>query len=699
MRSTATTPRSRCATPPTRRWPCSTRRSPASTGADDHGDADQHPSRGSRRRKRVAAANRATRGRAGRARLRGQEPRRVRAAGPLPGRAGGAVQGLLVDGGAGRGHARGRPRRAGGVVRRQRSGRNAARRARAGRESRAGDPHRAAGAAPGARDRRRGPRGVLRLVVSPVPLAESIRGGPPREFLVSGAYHTPSGHLHLGHLGGPFLSADVLARHLATLGHTVTTITSTDAREGYVLLTAELEGRSPQEVARDYYLSARDTLEAFDLHYDTFIDFSSEPWATLHREQCHAAADEMTRRGRAAVETVRLPRSRRSGRFVIGPFALGSCPSCGAAAAGTSCESCGMWFGPGDLRGVRPRLPDDGDLEWEAARLVYLSGGPAFSTAEVERRFPPGYADLLDRYVAFNGSRIHVTHPLGWGTPWRAHELGDESVHVSYGTGSCAATVVTGMEYQTLAGGGPSPFSRASGVTTVLTGGYDAALPCMMVLALTDAGSDFDPYRHHVLSRFMLLDGRKFSTTAGHAIRGSTYIEAGLDPDAFRLYAARLFSPYEEGDFVPEEFARWTSDLLAGRLEPAVSAALASAEPEPLSGAAADAVRGAMGKLERALAVPGTDLRRAAEVVEEWAVAGYAGAGAYWWLKALAVLAYPFMPRWGTGLWRALGADGDPSLVGFEAGDRPRPERYSPLPKVGPAELARLRGQREEAHA
>jgi methionyl-tRNA synthetase len=534
-------------------------------------------------------------------------------------------------------------------------------------------------------------------------LVDLIRDGPPRDYLLSGAYHTPNGHLHLGHLGGPFLSADVMARHLETLGHRVTRITSTDAYEAYVLLASRLERRPPREVAAFYWRSAADVLEAFDLHYDSFIDFSVNPWATEHHKHCQGVAERMQRRGRTEVLSVSIPRSRRSGRFLVGPFVLGRCPLCGADAAGTACEACGMWFGPAELEDVRPRLEEDGDVVWETFPTVFLRVSDELTVDEVERRFPAGYTPLLERFLAHNGGRLHLTHPLGWGVPWCADELPPGTVHVSYGTGSHAATVVTGLEYRRLTGAEQSPFHRASGVTTILTGGYDAALPCMMVVALKDVQSDFDPYRHHVMNQFMLLEGRKFSTSTGHVILGSEYIEAGLSSDLFRLYAARLFSAYREGDFILSEFGEWANTFLGERVEPIVRAALertGAHEPEPLDQDVAVRVARALTEQTCALALPDTDLARASDAIERWLAVGESETvAAYWWLKTLAVLTYPFMPRWSTGLWQCLGGGRSPSVAGLELRAVARPETYEPLLTVREEQLARLARSREEAHA
>jgi methionyl-tRNA synthetase len=532
-------------------------------------------------------------------------------------------------------------------------------------------------------------------------LVDSIRPGRPGNFMISAAYHTPNGHLHLGHLLGPFLAADVMARHFQTLGHRVVCTTATDAHEAYVLLSARVEGRSPEAVATGYYASARRTLAGFAMHQDSFTDGAAQPWNAAYHEHSHRIAAHLVRRGRIELRTARLPRSRRSGRYAVGPFALGECPACGASGGGTCCETCGMWFPPGDLVNPRPRLAEDGDLTWVEVPGAVLNGGPEFSVDEVERRFAPGYAELFAAYLRLNGPRIPVSHPLGWGVPWRAHPVPPEMVHVSYGTGSYAAMAVAAERYAEISGTGLDPFSRSGAVTTILTGGYDAALPCMFLLALMDDELDWQPYQHHVLNRFMRLNGEKFSTSRGHVIAGHAYLDAGLPADPVRMYAATIFPRDRESDFRPASFAAYVAGTLHERLDACVAQAVRDAETGEaeageaarLDPATAVAIGQAVARQVAALAPPGADLRAASAVVHDWLAVGASGmarTAPYWWAKAMAVLAFPFMPGWAGALWQALGAAGAPALAGFEDRGTPAWSRYVPVPEVPPAWLDRL---------
>jgi methionyl-tRNA synthetase len=527
-------------------------------------------------------------------------------------------------------------------------------------------------------------------------LIDAVRRGPSQRYLITAAYHTPNGALHLGHLGGPFLSADVLARHLLSIGHEVARITATDAHESYVHLAALSQGRSATEVASANYRSARDTLAAFGMHQDAFIDLGDETWARPYREDSDSIARHMMARKRVELRELTLPRSRRSGRFVIGPFAVGRCPFCSAEAAGTSCEVCGMWFGANHLRDVRPRLEEDDDLEPITVPTVYYKGGPEFSPEEVDRRFPRGASELLERYIKWNGRVIKGTHPLGFGVPFTALDLGHDAVHFSYGSGSCAATYAIAREYRHLTGTSLEPFSRSRPITTVLTAGYDSLLPCMFLLALVDKAVDWEPFHHHVINRFLLLNGRKFSTSAKHVISGPDYVLAGFSPDLFRMYAGSIFSAEAESDFRPSEFSSFVASELQGRLERTTLEALGRAAREPLNSLTGP-TRDSFGALVEArakhLAAGHVDVAAAARAVMHWVThlgPSFAVEAPYWWLKGLAFLVNPFMPEWATSLWQALGGRGTPSLASIEERGAVVPGLYAPIPSVALDGLERL---------
>ncbi|MDI2128353.1 class I tRNA ligase family protein [Yinghuangia seranimata] len=498
-------------------------------------------------------------------------------------------------------------------------------------------------------------------------LPDDLPNPAGKSFLISAGYHTPNGPLHLGHLGGPFLHGNVLARHLESLGASVAQITGTDAHESYVLLSAVLEGVEPRAVSAPNHALAVDALDGFGMHQDTFADSGAPDLADKYALYSHELVRLLRARGRTEVRTVDMLRSTSGGRIVVGPFAVGTCPDCGAEAAGTCCEACGLWFGPELLRDTRPRLAADEPTEPVRVPTVYLHLSPDFGTDYLARRFPARHLRLVDAYLKANGPWVPLSHPLGWGVPWQdVPGLLPGTVHTSYAVGTYASNRIL-KDLFCESRGLPDPFARDTSTTTVLASGLDAVLPCMLLAGLTDPELDWQPYRHHLINEFMLLDGAKFSTTRGHAVTAQQYLDTGLPTDLFRLYAALITRPGHEADFRVDAFAEFSRAVVAERLAPLTRRALATAVDRPgeFGGRVADSAGAAVRATVTALSLEDCDLGAAAAEVMGWLEAGESGLAEdapYHWLAVMSWLLYPFAPAWATDLWTALGLPGGPSL-------------------------------------
>ncbi|MFD5648740.1 class I tRNA ligase family protein [Streptomyces sp. NPDC127039] len=527
-------------------------------------------------------------------------------------------------------------------------------------------------------------------------LSEAFADHGRRDYLVSAGYHTPNGPLHLGHIGGPFLHGNAVARHLESLGNQVSQITGTDAHESYVLLSAVLQDCAPRAVSRPQHAAAATVLTGFGMRQAAFADSGAAPLADEYVRHSQEIARRLVDGGRTVVREVPMMRSRSTGRVIVGPFAVGGCPACGAEAAGTCCEECGVWFGPELLRAPRPRLPVDDRTEPIAVPTVYLRMADTFHRTELARHFPQRYLQLADAYLAVNGPWLPLSHPLGWGVPWQGVAgLPEGTVHTSYVRGTYASNRILKDLFHAATGLG-DPFTRDSPVTTVLASGLDAILPCMFLQGLTDPGWDWQPYDHHLLNEFLLLDGEKFSTSRNHVITARRYIDSGLSPDLFRMYAGLLSVPGQAADFNVAAFARFCRTVLAGRLEPLVRQSLDLAAGRPgawttsFTSRAQLAVRGRID----ALTLCDSDLSLAARQVIDWLEAGETGLAKDepgGWLRVLCWLTAPFMPAWAQSVWECLGLPGHPRLDGLEDSAPVQPGRYQGFGLPGDAGILALR--------
>lgn len=511
------------------------------------------------------------------------------------------------------------------------------------------------------------------------------RQAPVDHHLVAGI-PTPNGPTHLGHIGGPFLRMDVLARFQRLCGNRAYLISGTDGYESHVQLVSARSGVLPPDIASRYHAEIERDLVSLDIVHDAFIDPLDPRWSARYRWWHHHLLDRLRVLGPIERRRERVLFSRSSGRYLFGAFLAGRCPECGRPVAGGSCEECGMWFSPGTIVQPGGRM-DDGDLQWrEVVNLHLRLSDTQLRRLHAEPDLLPGHRRVLDGYVAREGPWWPLTQQSRWGVQGPA-DVTAPAVFATYGLGILAYAALCGQEYGVLSGRGVNALAQGSGVISVSAQGFDSIVPDVFAIAALDMlAPELSPYDHLTLNRFLQLEGTKFSTSRRHAIwtRDVTQV---LDSDVVRHYLARVSPDAAETNFSVDEFVALADRHLVHGLDRRAAAGWEVLDGGP-SGAAVTAVRapsripsGAWvthleGLIERQrAALDPRDLRLAGVVgaLDAWPDVGTEGNGtdrddatmAYWWLKGAAVLAWSVMPRWARATWQGLGHDGDPSLAAF----------------------------------
>lgn len=113
-----------------------------------------------------------------------------------------------------------------------------------------------------------------------------------KNYLIIPAMPTPNGPLHLGHIGGPYLRADILARHLRQQGHHVKVMSGTDNFENYAYRQAVKESLPPLAICNKYHPQIAADLKTMNIHCDEFINPHTQPWHEKYRSWCFRLLEE-----------------------------------------------------------------------------------------------------------------------------------------------------------------------------------------------------------------------------------------------------------------------------------------------------------------------------------------------------------------------------------------------------------------------
>jgi methionyl-tRNA synthetase len=176
-----------------------------------------------------------------------------------------------------------------------------------------------------------------------------------RHVLVAVAWPYANGSLHLGHLAGAYLPADVFARYHRIAGSRVLMVSGSDAHGTPITVRADNEGVTPREVVERYHPEFLRYWEELGIGFDLFTSTMTDNHHEVTREMFQALRE----RGYLEIRTTEQFYDPEVERFLPDRYVEGTCPNCGAPdARGDQCDTCGKTLDPGDLIDPRSKLSD-----------------------------------------------------------------------------------------------------------------------------------------------------------------------------------------------------------------------------------------------------------------------------------------------------------------------------------------------------
>ena len=165
-------------------------------------------------------------------------------------------------------------------------------------------------------------------------------------YTVTAALPYANGPLHLGHIAGVYLPADIFVRFLRMNKHDVVYICGSDEHGAAITLRAKKEGITPQEIVDKYHMLIRDTFSQFNISFDIYHRTSSQ----LHHETSADFFKKLHDNNQFIEESSEQYFDEDFQQFLADRYITGTCPKCSYANAyGDQCEKCGSDLSPTDL--------------------------------------------------------------------------------------------------------------------------------------------------------------------------------------------------------------------------------------------------------------------------------------------------------------------------------------------------------------
>ncbi|MFD1819087.1 methionyl-tRNA synthetase [Pseudarcicella hirudinis] len=167
---------------------------------------------------------------------------------------------------------------------------------------------------------------------------------------VTAALIYANGPIHIGHIAGCYLPADIYVRYLRASGQDVKFISGTDEHGVPITIKAKKEGITPQEVVDKYYKIIKESFEEFGISFDIYSRTSN----TVHHEMSQDVFRNLYEKGQFIEETTEQYYDEKAQTFLADRYIIGTCPKCGNENAyGDQCERCGSTLSPTEL--INPR--------------------------------------------------------------------------------------------------------------------------------------------------------------------------------------------------------------------------------------------------------------------------------------------------------------------------------------------------------
>ena len=164
--------------------------------------------------------------------------------------------------------------------------------------------------------------------------------------LITTALPYANGPLHIGHLAGVYIPADIYARYLRSKKEDVLLIGGSDEHGVPITLKAKNEGITPKEVVDKYHSLIKDSFQKLGISFDIY----SRTTSSVHHETASAFFIKMYNDGKFIEKVTEQYYDQENGQFLADRYITGTCPKCGHEKAyGDQCESCGTSLSPTEL--------------------------------------------------------------------------------------------------------------------------------------------------------------------------------------------------------------------------------------------------------------------------------------------------------------------------------------------------------------
>ncbi|HEX9825791.1 MAG TPA: methionine--tRNA ligase [Flavobacteriaceae bacterium] len=385
-------------------------------------------------------------------------------------------------------------------------------------------------------------------------------------YTITAALPYTNGPIHIGHLAGVYVPADIYARYLRLTGHDVAFICGSDEHGVPITIKAKKEGVSPQDIVDKYHAIIKASFEDFGISFDNY----SRTTAKIHHETASEFFTTLYNKGEFVEEITEQLYDEKAHQFLADRFVIGACPKCGYEEAyGDQCERCGSSLNATDL--INPKSAITGNaptLKQTKHWFLPLDKHEAFLKEWIlkghKNDWKPNVYGQVKSWIDDGLRPRAVTRDLDWGIPVPLPEAEGKVLYVWFDApiGYISST----KEWAKRVGKDWEPYWKDKNTKLVHFIGKDnIVFHCIIFPAMLKAEGSYILPDNVPANEFLNLESNKLSTSKNWAVWLPDYLkEFPNQQDVLRYVLTANAPETKDNDFTWKDFqARNNNELVA----------------------------------------------------------------------------------------------------------------------------------------
>ena len=387
-----------------------------------------------------------------------------------------------------------------------------------------------------------------------------------KRYTITAALPYTNGPLHIGHMAGVYVPADIYARYLRLKGHDVAFICGSDEHGVPITIKAKNEGVTPQDIVDHYNANIKASFKEFGISFDNY----SRTSAKIHHETASEFFTTLHAKGEFIEETNAQLYDAEAGQFLADRFVVGTCPKCGNEESyGDQCEACGTSHNATDL--IKPKSAITGatpSLKETKHWFLPLDKHEAFLKKWIleghKSDWKPNVYGQCKSWIDDGLRPRAVTRDLDWGIPVPVEGADGKVLYVWFDApiGYISST----KEWAQKEGKDWEPYWKDEDTTLVHFIGKDnIVFHCIIFPAMLRAEGSYILPTNVPANEFLNLEGQKLSTSKNWAVWLPDYLKEFPEKQDVLRYVLTATAPEtKDNDFTWKDFqARNNNELVA----------------------------------------------------------------------------------------------------------------------------------------